>query len=800
MKNPEAPDREAQPTGRLIPDAIAITALVLALAFFYWGFWVGRSYIWDDTLEEFYPGVNYFATSIQAGRFPLWFPGIRDGIPFYSDPQATVFYPPQWLLVPFVDQGQLPFLVYQRYIVLHYLLGGLFLYAFLKRIKLSPIAALTGALVFCFSGFASLHILNFVIIQVYVWLPLQLLFVHRLTSGGSRWAWLGFVGAAVMSLLAGHQQTTVYCWYLVIAYWLYRRYCVRRADGLGRRATVAQLAGRDAPKLVGTFVLVFALSALLLIPAAENWLRTGRPRQSFEAVADTSLPYHQLLTLFVPNFFGESQPKSPVKFWGFDSHSGTVVHTIVSKGEPGYWQYWEFGAYGGQLFWLALLLILFNWRRIEDRLTAGFFLTTWGIATWFMLGRYGGLFQLLYPILPGVSLFRGPAKIACVATFAAAILSALSVDLLERRAPTLRCWPAFLPTAGGACLALALFVGGEHLAPGLRHLDRLNWSRHETVFAVAIGVICALAAVAAVRAHRRWVQALCLCAVPVVCAVDFHQAYHGIFQRGHSSPDEFYTEAEGLYLHLKDYREQYGPVRFGQIHEGQIREELVARRNQAYFQDLLEVPEGYTSFYLEAVSSFQSITNVQAKLDIQNIKVIVARNAQDTHCWVEMRSKSFARARFFTQVRRYDSRAALLRALEGGEIDWHKEAAITDPVATNLLRGADSAPVAGAKEEIQFVSKTPEEYSISYDVAKPGIMFVSETFYPGWVATGGHTKLIEVFGAFQGIVIPEAGRGQVVVRFAPSVLKLGMAITLISAAIVALILAFGKWGPSSRSH
>ena len=142
----------------------------------------------------------------------------------------------------------------------------------------------------------------------------------------------------------------------------------------------------------------------------------------------------------------------------------------------------------------------------------------------------------------------------------------------------------------------------------------------------------------------------------------------------------------------------------------------------------------------------------------------------------------------------------MLRALEDGEIDWLNEAAITDPVATDLLRGADSNPVAGTPEEVQFVSKTPEEYSVSYDVAKPGIIFVSETYYPGWMTTDARTKLIEVFGAFQGIIIPEAGRGQVVVRFAPSVLKLGIAITIISAAIVALILAFGKWGTSSRSR
>ena len=61
-------------------------------------------------------------------------------------------------------------------------------------------------------------------IQVYAWLPLQLLCVHSLTSGAGRRAWLGLGGAMLLSLLAGHQQTTVYCWYLVIAYWLYRCY------------------------------------------------------------------------------------------------------------------------------------------------------------------------------------------------------------------------------------------------------------------------------------------------------------------------------------------------------------------------------------------------------------------------------------------------------------------------------------------------------------------------------------------------------------------------------------------------
>ncbi len=329
--------------------------------------------MWDDTLTQFYPGVNYFAKSVQGGRLPLWFPGGRDGSPFYSDIQVGGFYPAQWLLIPFVHEGRLPFVAYQRYIVLHYLLGGLFLYAFLKRLKFSPIAAVTGALVFCFSGFSSLRIASFTMFQAFAWLPLQLLFVHRLTSDRRRLSWLGLVGATVASLLAGFPQVTLYCWYLVTAYWLYRCYGVRREEGSSARMAARQVAGRDLPRIVGTFVLVFGLAAVMVVPGAQNWWRTARPSRSFEALADSSLPYDQLLTLFVPNFFGTSQSAgSPEPFWGFDPHSQTVRLNGSIHAGPGYWQYWEFGAYSGQIFWLALLLVLFNWRRIEDKRGSGF--------------------------------------------------------------------------------------------------------------------------------------------------------------------------------------------------------------------------------------------------------------------------------------------------------------------------------------------------------------------------------------------------------------------------------------------
>lgn len=92
--------------------------VVLALlAVFYWGFLQGTSFIWEDGLNTYYPETQYFCVSVLQGRFPLWFNGVSCGVPFYSDPQMLGFYPITWLMIPFVKDGTLPFVVYQRFLV-----------------------------------------------------------------------------------------------------------------------------------------------------------------------------------------------------------------------------------------------------------------------------------------------------------------------------------------------------------------------------------------------------------------------------------------------------------------------------------------------------------------------------------------------------------------------------------------------------------------------------------------------------------------------------------------------------------
>lgn len=785
------------PVRRSYGDFWALLVLVCVLLFFYWDFAAGRSYVWDDTLNEFYPGVNYFAKSIAAGRFPLWFPGVRDGSPFYSDTQLAVFYPLEWLLPLFVRAGRLPILVYQRYIFLHCLLGAVFAYTFLRALKLSPISALAGGLAFCLSGFFALRMnMHSVTIQVYIWLPLQLFFVHQFLRKGGQWRWLGLVGAVVMSLLGGFPQTTVYCWYLVIAYWLYRSYLRQRDRGRTWKSALTRCAMVEAPKLLGTFAVVFGIAAASLLPGLENWSHTGRPGRTFQDISDTSLTYQGLVRLFVPDFFGGvEKQRGGIVFWGADPRSPSVQQTASVVGtsdqsvqsSPGFWQYWDCNAYSGQIFWVALVLILSNWKGVRDKQVVGFFLTAWFMGLWFMLGRYGGLFHILYHVLPGVSSFRVPAKMSCVVTFAAAVVVAYLVELVWREGVKLRLWPALLLVVGYGGFIAALDFGGEHLMAELRDWDKLNLVRNETWYDAAIAVY-SFAAISAACRIRQPMRAAGLFALLALSVAD---SYHssGSFTVRESNPDEHYYRVIPGVARLMEARAQRGPFRYAQILDGKLVEEWVWPRNLPYFYDFLETPEGYTSYYVNGIREFQSITNQQAKIALQNIELAITRDPQlgvPTGASLDC----LPRAKFFARVRRYKSRTTLLDALDRNEIDWHNETAVWGPVALGANREAERATPAGTNDEVRFVAGTPEAYTLVYNVSRPGVVFVSQAFYPGWIADGGKFKIVEVFGAFQGVVIPAAGRGEIRVVFSPQILKLAFVISSLSAVITVLVAIF----------
>ena len=162
--------------------ALALAGLVAAVVGYYFDYLTGKAFIWEDMVLWYYPALNYFCTAVASGRFPFWLPGLLNGMPLYTDFQTAVYYPFRWLLVLFVRDGALPVVVYQWYVVLHIIFGGVMMAGYLKSHRLGPLACWAGSVVFCLAGFPALHIIHNPMVKVYAWLPLQLWLVDKVVA------------------------------------------------------------------------------------------------------------------------------------------------------------------------------------------------------------------------------------------------------------------------------------------------------------------------------------------------------------------------------------------------------------------------------------------------------------------------------------------------------------------------------------------------------------------------------------------------------------------------------------------
>ena len=385
-----------------------------------------------DFALYFYPLKEFIRDHLLSqGSIPLWNPYQFSGTPLISNIQASLFYPLGFLfyLMP-SDQA------YGYTVVMHCLLGSVFMYSFMRTVSISRGGSLLSAFVFTFSGFFMGHLYagHLTFIQNYIWIPLVFrylyLFVH--TRG------LPFALAAGLvqgiQILGGFPQISFYtilgglgflCFHGVLSLRV-RRWGEASRMALG--AVVVLLAG-------------FGLAAVQVAPTLEfSRLSTRGEGLNYAMATYESLDPKELLSFLIPDIFGSAVDQT---YW----KSRDV------------WHFWESCAYVGILpLWLAFV------RTGEPSLRRlrVFFLLLIGVALVFALGKYNPLYPWIYR-LPGFSSFRIPAQILFLYTFGIAVVSGIGLDQLQKGSWTWnRGFIPFTVLVGGL---LAVLVIGLHVDP-----------------------------------------------------------------------------------------------------------------------------------------------------------------------------------------------------------------------------------------------------------------------------------------------------------------------------------------------
>lgn len=319
-------------------DLLALAILILGVSLFHArGLWPGQTFLpvdlannnlpwrsgppqplqnWliSDPLYQFYPflvdAVNTVGTS---GSWPLWNPHIFLGHPVIGDPIAQPFYP------VFLGLGLV--LGAARGLAiglwLHAILAAVLTYGFLRTIRCRWHAAVLGAFTYALSGYMVTWFETTFWTSTLSWLP-SVLWAFELAVRRRSLRYTALAALMMgLAILAGQFQ-------FVVTFSLFLGlYAVGRAIQLARRGDRAYAW----PLIVLTTIVISGglFSAIQTVPFAE-FLSLSR-RVLSRGLLDP-LPPWQLITLIVPNFYGN--PASMGPYWGELNFSEGTIYAGLS--------------------------------------------------------------------------------------------------------------------------------------------------------------------------------------------------------------------------------------------------------------------------------------------------------------------------------------------------------------------------------------------------------------------------------------------------------------------------------------
>ncbi|MGZ3309225.1 MAG: hypothetical protein ACXU8R_11965, partial [Xanthobacteraceae bacterium] len=397
-------------SARRLPFVVTLAIFALAFLLPAWPWLSGAVTIPWDAKSQFFPQVQFLASSLARGEWPWWSPNVFAGWAQISDPQSLLFSPLHVLLAAFNSAVSLR--AFDAVTFAYLFLGGVGIILFFRDRGWHAGGALVAAMAFALAGSANARLQHTGQIISLAYLPLVLWLVARALERSSWRA--GLAAGAVAGLMAvGRDQVALLSLYVlagfVLAHWLTGEHPLARL-----RTSIKPVAAAAAS---ATLIAAVPIMMTTLLAA-----RSNRPEIGYESAAGGSLHPVHLLQFAFADLFGAMDPS--VEYWAPQS-----LLWDAAWGWPGLYLSQNMGlVYAGALSLVAVISFGFirgmAWAR-EIR----FFTIAAGLMLLYTLGSYTPVFHLIYDLLPAVALYRRPAD----ATFVLVALVAIIAGYLVHR-------------------------------------------------------------------------------------------------------------------------------------------------------------------------------------------------------------------------------------------------------------------------------------------------------------------------------------------------------------------------------
>jgi hypothetical protein len=510
-----------------------------------------------------------------------------------------------------------------------------------------------------------------------------------------------------------------------------------------------------------TATMTILLTAPILLPALELARLTERESFTYQDTVAFSLAPTQAIGLLTPSFFG----RGPALHWSLWSRVETPYAGVAT-------------------LLLAAAALLLAAPALRRRLWIWVAIGLVGFTT--ALGIYAIVHGWLTYLLPLFDQFRAPARALVLWTFALAVLAAFGVDAVRRQ------WPQ-TQEEGDRDTAHLLnqiarwgSMGLAGIAIPLSYLALLLTQENETVFLrVSVAAIALTLAAAfwlatwGLIAMRRagWFSSLAV-ALLLIGLLFFDLSATGAYT------DISPTAPTGGY-------EQHALVDF-------LRNEPTLGRIDTLTDiNALWQPDSAALHGIEDVGGianplmvahwrqlWEALGGRQSRLyDMLHVTHVVVRDGTPLPAGkfepafdapgelaVYRNQDALPRAWLVHDVRSVATAAAALAALQRAEFDPAQHAIVQ---GDQQLIGA-VVPATGA-ETVQVTHHGTNALTVAVNATTPGLLVVSELWYPGWRATvnGEAVAIIRTNSALRGLVVP-AGESTVELWFAPDSWRAGL--------------------------
>jgi hypothetical protein len=731
---------------------VGVMALLCVVA--YWDvLWLPANYIvaGNDLTNMFLHWLRFAVSSVQQGQFPFWNPYLFSGVPFVANPQPALFYPPTWLALVVPIPKALGLII-----VLHLWIAGTGVYLWLRAEGASVVGALMGGIVFAFSGYTFVRVYagHMGVVTTGAWLPV-ILWAYQGAVKHRSWGLAVVGGLPVgLSILAGHTATFIY-----VALGLAALACFCSWESWRTKRTAAAvvfpLAQASVMVLVG-----LALSAVQLLPMVEfvqHSVRQAAP--SYEFASRFSWPPGYLLTLLVPDFFGE-----PVRtgYWGDGLYDEFVLYIGV----------------------LPVLLTLVG-LRLRHRLSPFLFALGLG-ALMLAFGYYGSLHRLFYRFVPLFDLTRAPARAGFLFTLAGAAICGLTVTALqsspvdgdEERARLLEpiTCPLVLVVVGGAVVwmvaGFGAFAWGRESISGAGRL----WHQANQVALFLVWFLLSVGLLMVWRSGSTRDAGLGGLALGLVL-LDLW-AFGGVINPAPVPESAYWRKVSGVVTdpqdarvlpwNLNDYY-QNGGMEFG-LYSAFGYDPLVLQR----YETFIESWPDYRARTYDLLNARYLITTapLEQSDEASALRLVLDRPS----VYVYERPNALPRAWVVSQVEVADDETMLDR-IHATDLDLRTTALLDTAVACEGLRTEPPSAEDVRNDQVQIVEYEGSRIDVQVQ-SEGGLLVLSEVEYPGWQATvdGEPTPVLRADYVLRAVCVP-AGEYQVVFTYYPPLLKFGLVVT-----------------------